>query len=263
MLSSSFRKAQYLSLDIVLGAVILLHFFSKQSKVYPDLYTYVLLAGSIWMIYTIDHLRDARKAVDGSRSRYQFHRRYRVPLQWTLLVVLVLCLGCLTQVHTHLIMAGSIVGLLSGVYLLIHPILSRFGAKELYVSLIYSTGILLAPFALSGTVNFTVFFELFLLSLANLILFSWFEMEEDRADAFTSIATVYDWNVTEKILLVILAMGTSFAWIMNEGLISVFFIIANSAYIVLFLNQTWARKGDRYRTIADGVFILPIFIEWV
>ena len=75
MIGRAYRTAQILSIDIVIGAVILLRFFCAYFDVSPGWEVYVMLGGTVWLIYTADHLRDAEKTVQSKRERYLFHRR--------------------------------------------------------------------------------------------------------------------------------------------------------------------------------------------
>ena len=74
MIGRAYRTAQILSIDIVIGVVILLRFFCVQFGVAPGWEVYTLLGGVVWLIYTADHLRDAESKIKSSRERYLFHK---------------------------------------------------------------------------------------------------------------------------------------------------------------------------------------------
>ena len=263
MLASIYRKVQYLSLDIVLGAVILLRFFSTQLGASVDPVVYFLLAGSIWSIYTIDHLRDASRAKVGARGRYQFHSRSQRTLKGVVILVLALCGLALFLLDLALLVNGSILVALSLLYLLVHPFLSRIGAKEMYVAVIYSVGILLAPFTSLSEVRWEILFLLFILSLANLILFSWFDEKEDQRDGFESIATVLGKNQVEMIIMLILALGFGTTLLLAVTSYSIFFFLAFAAYTFILLRPEWSLKHQYYRLIGDGIFMLPMPLLWM
>jgi len=263
MFASLYRSAQYLSLDIVLGAVILLRFFSNILSVSPSIYVYFLLGASVWLIYTIDHIKDSKKAKEALRGRYQFHLKYEKIL-WTLIaVLLVCCFFCLFYLERSLLVSGGVLLLLSFIYLIVQQFFSRYGAKELYVAMIYSLGILIAPFTMIRSFHLTYFFLLFLLTFLNLMLFSWFEKEEDMRDGFNSIATLFKSVMLEKVILLNLVLGLTFAILMDYSLISFYFLLAFSSYAFLFIRDKWAVKNHRYRTVGDGVFLIPILFEWL
>lgn len=263
MLAEIYRRAQYLSLDIVLGAVILLRFFSSILSVYPSWSVYVLLGSSVWLIYTIDHLRDASKAQNSDRGRYQFHSKHSKSLKVVIGMVLITCLICLFYTSPIILVAGCTLVILSGVYLLIQHLLAKWGMKELYVSIIYTSGILLAPFVLAENVLFEVFFLLLLLTFLNLILFSWFEKADDEADGFKSIATTFSDYWLQRLILIAISVGISFSFLLETSNFSLYFLVAFMAYAFLFLARKRVRKNHLYRVIGDGIFLLPILFEWL
>lgn len=263
MLTSLYRKAQYLSLDIVLGAVILLRFFSNQLQVEISVFIYLLLAGSVWLIYTIDHLRDARHAKNSKRGRYQFHDKNEKWLKVAIAIIILLCTYGVFQIELDLLISGSLIIVLSGIYLLIHQHLSKRGLKECYVALIYTIGILIAPFTALKSIEWDVAWLLFLLTLSNLILFSWFEQSEDEADEFNSIATIMDSSTMNRIILVLLSLGLASTILMEFNTITIYFLIAFVIYASLFINKNWSGQHFRYRTIGDGVFLFPILLTLI
>lgn len=263
MLSRLYRTLQYLSIDIVLGAVILLRFFSKQLDVSISIQTYALLAGSVWLIYSIDHFKDVKFAREGTRGRYRFHRSYEKPIKIAMLLVLIVCMGMLVFIEKELLISGSVLGFLSFIYLFVHQFLSKLGAKEAYVALVYSIGILLAPFTSLKMIVWELLVLLVLLSLSNLILFSWNEKAEDEADGFSSIATVMKDSSLERILVAVLALGVTLTLLMNMGYITMYFFISFMIYLYLFIKADQLKNNERYRAIADSVFLLPIVFEWV
>lgn len=263
MLTEVYRRAQFLSLDIVIGAVILLRFFSNLLLVDPSWSVYVLLAGSVWLIYTIDHLKDASKVKGTERDRYRFHFKYGKLLVIACITISVLCVVSLYYTSPIIIIAGALLALLSGVYLLIQHLLSKWGMKELYVAIIFTSGILLAPFVLSETVRFDVFFLLLLLSFSNLVLFSWFEKEEDNQDGFKSVATTMNESSIQKLILLLLSIGIAFSLIIEFSEVSLYFLVSFGFYSYLFIDHKRAKRLSIYRAIGDGVFLLPIIFEWL
>jgi len=261
MLKALYRKAQYLSLDIVLGAVILLRFFSSQLSVELSIYVYALLAGSVWLIYTIDHLRDAKKSKVGGRARYTFHLKHYRVLRITTVVVLLIMVLLLFFVETSILLSGLILAGLAGIYLLLQSHLSRRGLKEVYVAIVYSVGILLAPFTMRGEVHWDLIWLLFLLTVSNLILFSWFEGKEDLSDGFDSIATVLKNGTMERVILFVLSLGIASILLMQFSLITCYFLFAFILYTFLFIRKKWSMQYYRYRTIGDGVFLLPLVFD--
>ncbi|MEM0938527.1 MAG: hypothetical protein AAF600_00305 [Bacteroidota bacterium] len=263
MSSSLYRKAQYLSLDIVLGAVILLRFFSNTLVVDPPFVAYFLLGSSVWIVYTFDHIRDAKKAKICSRLRYQFHLRNEKNLRIIVLVFIVVCIGMTFYIRLSIFISGVFLAGFSVIYLLVQDLLARKGLKEFYVALVYTLGILIVPFVLKGLFELKIFISLFLLSYTNLIVFSWFEKEEDIYDGFTSLATYVSDSVLQKIILSMISLGISISISSDLTKTGIFFLAGFFVYATLFLQAKWSRKNCRFRTIGDGIFLMPILYEWV
>jgi len=203
MIGQAYRNAQILSLDIVIGALILLRFFCAQLSVEVEWEVYALLAGTIWLIYTTDHLRDAEKASHSSRERYLFHQKHRKILIGIALIVLIVMIPLVLFVPIIITLAGGILALLSILYLLIQHKLSTIFSKEIYVALVYTIGVLMVPFLLSQQFRFDLFVSLFLLALVNLLIYSWYERADDQLDGFSSIATKMSKSTLEKIIVIL------------------------------------------------------------
>lgn len=262
MIGRAYRTAQILSIDIVIGVVVLLRFFCAQFGVTPGWEVYTLLGGVVWLIYTADHLRDAEQSVQSSRERYLFHKDHRKTIVVVAFIVLI-TLSSLTFFIPLLIFLGGIaLGVFSFVYLLMQHRLSRFLSKELYVALVYSAGILMVPFLLSQTYRWDVFILLVLLTFVNLSLFSWYEKEDDLKDGFHSIATELQGWKLEKTILLLISAGLSVALI-SPNVITIYFIVGFLIYALMTIFLDWFRINHRYRAIGDGVFLLPILFEWL
>ncbi len=258
-----YRKAQYLSLDIVLGAVILLRFFSNELAVSPSILIYFLLGASVWLIYTADHLRDAKSGKLSTRGRYQFHLNNEWILKVVGLVVLTASIIALFYIDMSIFLAGLVLIGFAGLYLLVQDALAKNGLKEFYVALVYSSGILLPPFVLASLIRWDILFLLILLTFSNLILFSWYEKKEDEADGFSSIATSVSKANLQRIIYSTLSFGLALAFLLDYSRVNVFFFIGFTIYVMLSVSLNWANQNQRYRIIGDGVFLLPILFEWV
>lgn len=262
MFGRAYRLAQILSLDIVIGVVILLRFFCAQLGLSPEWEVYVLLGATVWLIYTVDHLRDAEISKHSTRARYVYHRENRKQLIVVCIVILICILPLLFFIPKVVFLGGLALAIFSLIYLLVQHKLSALLSKELYVAMIYSLGILMIPNLLSKALDLVSFILLFLLTFTNLILFSWFERKEDENDGFESIATRVDEKKLEKVILILICIGLSLA-ILNFNMIHAYFLTGFSLYVLMYLFPKNFRKDHRYRTIGDGVFMMPILFEWL
>lgn len=265
MIIRFYKTLQHLSIDIVIGAVVLLHFFSKPFEVDLDWTMYLVLGITVWLIYTADHLQDATRVMDSTRARYTFHLKYKALLIVAGSLMTIVATISLFFLPQEVLLLGSLLFGLCVFYLIFQSKLAPKGMKELYVSAIYALGILLAPISLSGSFLIHPFVILIILAFANLIIFSWFELEDDRKDSILSIATVLGKKGTEKLILIVASVGLSVgvAGIEHAPNHSLYFIAALILYAILLLNPQWSKKNERYRLIGDGAFVLPIFFEWL
>lgn len=262
MIGRVYRFAQLLSLDIVIGVVVLLRFFCARANIDTGWQVSALLGIAVWLIYTVDHLRDAEKASGSARERYLFHRANDKTLKKAILVVLFFAFFLLFLIPTIIFLGGLVLAIFSIFYLLIQHKLSSFFLKELYVSIIYTLGILLVPTLLSGDFQILHFIFLFLLTFINLAIFSWYEKEEDLKDGFQSIATQLSDRKLETMLGLLISIGLALS-VMLSNEVHFFFGIGFLIYSSIYLFPQFFRRHQLYRTLGDGVFLLPIFSEWL
>ncbi|MEQ9402585.1 MAG: hypothetical protein RIM99_03275 [Cyclobacteriaceae bacterium] len=254
---------QHLSIDIVLGAVILLRFFSKLLEVTVEWPVYVLLASAVWSVYTIDHIRDSVSTKKSGRDRYLFHKQYARPLKITIILVVMFSSICIFYIPESVLISGLVLTSLCLLYILFQSRLAQLGLKELYVATMYSLGILLAPFSIAESFDIYMFLVLLTLAFLNLTIFSWFEIQQDEQDSFSSIAIILGKGKTEMLILSVCALGLALG---ISGLVfvfnlSIFFLLMTGLFSFLTLKKEWSSKMERYRTVGDAVFILPIFFE--
>ena len=207
MFGRGYRFIQILSIDIVIGVVILLRFFCVHFGVEVGWQVYTLLACSVWLIYTADHIRDAEKAKTTNRSRYLFHHKFKRPLIASSIVLITLMLALIFYIPSIILISGIILAAFSFVYLLIQHQLSIWLSKEFYVSIVYSIGILMVPMLLSGRTEWSYLILLVLLTFTNLVIFSWYEKDQDEQDGFISLATRLSNEGIEKLMLILVSLG--------------------------------------------------------
>lgn len=177
-----FRSLHYLSVDVVLGAISLhMMIFHALLHAWPRWEYDALLGISVYLIYGIDRQIDnlSSKASD---DLHVFHLTYR-----RLLISFMLVLGCINvvllfRVEMEMVRVGIGLLILLGAYWLawVKGIFkSSWGSKEFFTALIYSLGILL-PTSLLTDFPISLGFELFLLALLNLWIFTWIDMGGKR-----------------------------------------------------------------------------------
>lgn len=262
MIARFYKTLQILSIDVAIGAISLLHFFSVEKIEWS---VYILLGLAIWIIYTVDHLKDARKASDSNRKRYQYHHKNAVWLKTLVAVGLIIAFTLCLFVPVQIVLGGVIIGFLSGIYILFQARIAHIKLKECYIAGVYTSGVLLVPFMQTNLVDFYLFILLFLLAFLNLTLFSWMEIDEDKKDGFSSIATRLGQQNAYKFLVSVLFFDLILVF---PGIIKGipyigFFTIALFLYAFLILFPNWSSINGRYRTVGDGIFLLPLVSAWL
>ena len=147
--------------------------------------------------------------------------------------------------------------------------------KEIIIGIIYTFGIWGGPLALSGfkttTVNWVIIAMFGLVAITNLLIFSWYENENDIADNQHSIIQLFGKKATGKIIYYLGAVITL------TGLVCIFFANTSIAQIAgifalvimqLFLVLVFNKKeffgvNERYRFYGDIVFVVPLIMLFV
>ena len=116
------RLYQYiniLSLDVVAGAVTGALFFGELLQVPIDPFVLAALALTVWIIYTLDHLRDAMTIPRiASADRHRFHQRH-----FRIMVAMVVVVGAVDMtiigfLSYDVLRAGMALGLIVLLYLI-------------------------------------------------------------------------------------------------------------------------------------------------
>jgi hypothetical protein len=269
-----YARIRLLSIDIAMGALgggCMVAQYLDQEMPWS---WYVILPLAVWSIYTADHLLDAMRLKDTSSTpRHQFHHKY-----FGILMSLAL-LSAATAVGLALFflgLQGFYFGLGMGALVLTHLALvkfvgertSPFLVKELGVALVYAAGIWGLPLILSGKwgtreamVPATQFL---LLALANLLEFSLYEYEIDKADGHTSfVQAIGRKGAIRFIRLVLASMAGLGAFLLStiDGRpvlrIELTFGLMALVLAALIYKPTWFAANERYRAWGDAAFLFP------
>ena len=277
-LNQMYRVFQALSLDIVLGAVIFSYAISLYFQSPVSYSALACLAIAIWLIYTTDHLLDAKKAIDKPATfRHQFHKQFRKPLVVT--AVLLLMTGVVIAYFLPgIVLYNGLIGmLLTGIYFLLLQ-RNSFWQKEVCIATGYTWGICLAPVCINwgqlSVVQLLLIPQVFLLVFANLLIFSWFDISNDKQDGHQSMVIHLGEKSRIVILLIIITgvllslftmvfpfLGGSSPLSFGEGLgvrlMEAILLLMFGILWLIFKNHHFFRKNDAYRIIGDGIFFIP------
>lgn len=261
------------SVWVVLGSFITYSFFALVYGFQPDFQAGVILALSIWVIYTVDHLLDGYKLKGKAMAkRHQHHYQLR---GWLMVLVAISSLITAILVFTHLdrnyFTFGFILLGLTVVHFVINASISnkaknRIFLKEVFIAIVVTLGFAGLPLAINpdrielDLVPIIVSF--FCINLANLLLFSFYDYESDERSNFLSAAHVYGKNVSRYCALGLLILSVCvqvFIGLTRDFPIAVWLIpiIMAATLILLVSSPKYFQVNDRYRFFGDMIYLFP------
>ncbi len=265
-----------LSLDVVIGSVIMSLLFARLFESNVSVWYYIVLGFAVWLIYTLDHLIDAKRIdYPASTKRHRFHQQYYKVLIniWYPLFLITLTIGLL-----FLPSRVVIGGLSLSVLILVHFIFVKvYGErvtvliqKELMIALIYTGGVSVGPLLfLEESIDPTkvlVLIQVFVIALINLIEFSFFEYDTDKKDGHTSVARLLGRKHTIHLLklmflvIVLLSIiplidGRDFVFL-TEMMV----LLMSTCLGYIILKPKFFAQRERYRILGDGIFLFPLVL---
>jgi len=261
----AYRIVNILSLDIAVGAMICASFFARIIQVVILPQGLISLGLTVWIIYTADHLLDAKKIKqDASTERHRFHQRHFRSLLVLLAAAIFIDAAQIYFIRSMVFIAGLGLAFLVGVYFLIQQ---RLGfLKELLGAVLYTGGVLLIPLSVNNQVSIPVMLLILQFGMTawiNLLLFSLIDQPKDEKDKHHSFTTTFGLRVTRNILLFLFAAAavltvvqlTIFSF---EAMAILTLSLMTLLLLVIFLKKDYFEKEDRYRLLGDAVFLLPI-----
>ena len=262
-----YRIINTLSLDVAAGAIVAAWFFGCILEVHILPYAFAALAVTVWIIYTADHLSDAKK-IQGQASshRHSFHQRYFNSILAILCFAIIADIILLFFIRRPVFIWGLY--LIGGVvlYLALHRTL--FFLKEVFVAILYSLGVLLPSLAVTEvpitSLHAGVFAQFFLIVLINLLVFSWYDAERDISDNLSSFVTWLGKRAAKKFIGFLFALffvgnlGQLIFFERNNGLPVL--LLMGLTLLVVFLFPKFFGKSEYYRMLGDAVFFFPALV---
>ena len=259
-----YQYVNILSLDVAAGAVICALFFGRIFQVTVSPYALATLALTVWAIYTVDHLRDARAIrTVAATDRHRFHQKHFSTMLTLLVFTVVIDFFLILLIPRNIAMPGCFLGFIVLIYLVLQRYLKFL--KEFFVALLYTAGVLLPSIAIT-TWEFPLIYwvlvgKFFITALMNLLLFSLFDYEEDRHQQQDSFVTWFGPASTRKGILLLgtlnILLGI-FLWSFDPA-VALIFIFMNVMLLSVLIFQRHLVSDNWYRILGDAVFFLPIF----
>jgi hypothetical protein len=262
-LNQLYQHINILSLDVVAGAVIGALFFARLFGVVIEMDVLVVLGLTVWIIYTIDHLRDARMMrTVASTDRHRFHQEHFKAIASITALVAMAVLVLIFFLPVEILKAGMVLGSIVVLYLVLQRYLKFL--KEFFVACLYTMGILLPSLAIVGLhllpVHYLIIAKYFITALMNLLLFSLYDYAEDRHQQQHSFVTWFGPTSTRYGIILLGALNIiSGLWLWHyDPVVAFIFISMNLLLIGLLFWRNALARGNYYRMIGDGVFFLPL-----
>lgn len=261
----------WLSLDVVLGAMAGMLFFSRLLHVSLDWKMDLLLGLSVWVIYTADHLLDSKgKAELDLSPRHQFHARNFKTLG--AIVLLAMAIGLLGAIQVlgwsqELYWSIGLALLIAGSMVLIRWGGEKMnGWKELSTAIYYGLGVswipMLRAHALDLNWKYGLLVGLFIsLAFVNLLMLSCLDREQDKQAGFPSAALLLQPDkLTLKIrqLTIVLIVLSGLVLLLLPSFYRVFASLLLGMLLlhyVIFFDKRLEPEQVRRRT--EAVFLLP------
>jgi hypothetical protein len=267
VIERAYRMINLLSLDVAAGAVISSIFLCHWQSCQPSMLTLTGLGISVWLIYTADHLLDAKSLnTPALTRRHRFHQRN---FNWILIVFCVVCVCdafIVWQLPREVLMSGMLLGTLVLLYFLLQTRMRMM--KEFAGAFLYCAGVVLPVSPELGNLfkgEIGVVAPLFMLiTLSNLILFSFFDQESDRIQRHPSLVAALGskgtWRLLCLLFVVELGYATTLLLIKPEHRFEILILfVMVVTLIIIFINENWFSGKDRYRLAGDAIFIFPVF----
>ena len=270
-LASFYRIVHYLSIDVAIGACAGMYFFSRLLEIPLAGVAYVILAMAVWVIYTFDHLMDARLSPGELVSaRHRFHHdNYNLLFILTLLISVVgLFLAWRFLPSTIIFVVGAILAvLIFSAMILTQYFKDQMGPfKEFTIAVFYVSGLVMLPL-MQGMESLThwrwLHFVLAYLLLAwfNLIFLSLLDRESDSVAGQKSLVSALGMEKSRQLLY-----GLAFGGILY--IVSLFILLPSSYHIftlILLIVYTWhvryflegKASSEEIRSKLELAFFLP------
>jgi 4-hydroxybenzoate polyprenyltransferase len=266
-----FRFIRLFSLDIVAGALAALTFTASVMGVELHRSYYTIMALSVWLIYTADHLMDGAKTHGSSESeKGNFFYSYKIPIILVFLIILVLDFRLIVyRLDEKIIQFGMGPGIATVIYLLLNRYYENapkwFFIKEVWIAIIYTLAIWGGPVIFAGDkVNpsqVALLVSSGLIIFGNVIIYSIYEREADAIENNKSM--VKDFGLKNTMNTAVFALSVSILFSLAAyvfyGSALIFFlplVLISSMMLVILSSPRIFSKSNYYGILADLLILL-------
>ena len=273
ILKTGFQYFQALNLNIMLGGGIGALFIATYLGVTLSIFTLLELIVVIWLIYTLDHLLDAktlfRKPVT-FRHKLHWENSTVIWRVWSFLLIVAFSFLFRLPIMT-LVYGGLLVFLVTFYFISIKLSRKRqMYHKEIVAAVAYAAGIYVGPLSIyERDVSWDIwllFLEYAGLALVNLLIFSLFEKDVDKHEEFQSIVLSIGYHkvmIITKILAGIILLTSVlcvFLNTQNADFLKTQILVGCMDLVLLLIifKKNLFSKNERYRIMGDFIFLIPV-----
>jgi hypothetical protein len=255
-LQALYRTLNFLSLDVVAGAICSALFFAKlhHTPVVPN--GTLILALAVWIIYSADHLLDAaRMQGKASTGRHLFHQRYFHIILIGVIVAALVETILITYLPKFVVIRGVVAGAVIVGYLLAQKQL--YPIKELIAAMLYCVGVLIPLVELNTGIPALITFQFFCVVLMNLLLFSWFDFDRDVRQKTLSAVAIIGRSRSRWAIVALFSVVSVIALYAGFQRPALTVLAMGALHLVIMAFDRFFQSRERYRAVADGLFLLP------
>ena len=224
----------------------------------------VELGLAIWIIYTWDHLNDAKVGVEIRSFRHQFHQRYQQLLLGGMVLALLVGAILVYFMPVRTIYLGVMLSVFVLIYFAIIQFNRRFYHKETLIAIVYTLGVFIGPYSCATDVPtmflIACFFNVMVIAFINLMVFSEFEKAQDEMAGYPSLARALGGFATKLITwlligqLVILAV--LYVGRVIDTDVAACFALMNLILCLVYFGKKFSERNEYYRVLGDGIFFI-------
>lgn len=266
-LTKLYQFLNLLSLDVAAGAVVCALFFCKIFQVNVLIQGLACLGLTVWIIYTVDHLLDARATqYPASSRRHRFHQDHFQLIAGLVMLATVLDGTLVLFVRRPVLQSGFYLALAVALYLIVQRNL-KF-AKEISGAVLYCSGVMLPALSLMrglpDRAQGILILQFCITVFCNLILFSLFDLRSDIRDRHQSFVTSIGERNTRGVLFVLFALNAILVvyqvvrHVNYPGPLTVLTSMNALLFMILIFRKRFEDR-ERYRLLGDAVFLVPLF----
>ncbi|TGM06120.1 prenyltransferase [Leptospira jelokensis] len=252
----------YGSLDVVVSVFANFSFFSTLFQIPLRIPLLLFYFVSVWGLYLLDHLWDAKRELDPKRERSQVYLGHQTKIQWGIGISLLLSvsLGIFWELDFlfdnltyFLSFAISLLLVVKG----LSPI-----PKELLVSFFYTWGILL-PFPRENGLR-EITFLFFLHAFSNVLFTYNLDRDLDKRQNALVFSRFFSYDAMQFFLRLFLLVGFFFLCLTTYSRATplLFGLALGLSYLWLFLTTFLVRNTTTLKSLAELSY-LPMFLPQI